>query len=1724
MIQELNWAGDLLLNKSDAGVVDATLVMENPKTIDFKGSGRKRGDFIKAINKAKKEGHDGVILKNTFDPINDTVYVVFNKTQIRIDNLMDTQSMSDPIAPINGNVMPEENSIALGKATAAAVNETSIPVAYAAQQIRRILDTPDLSVDDIWNTFLKGKTPTQQINELIKKYGEEMEYQTIELHKNSENTRDQARVDALRKIENQMFHVKKESADIDASLDPTRPGSIADSIAKFEERTILDEAHLFDRTRYGDETRRAIDTRVSTTAQAVVDETGEEVTDIILNAYRDITGKPKTDAEFHKALDNIVSTASGGGIASNKLSDLILEVSKVSNVNDLSAIKIYEIISPTFTNKNRAIIVSAVINLRKDLVYLAKLSQSQDVQGRRGLNAKLQSLSRATMGELKVLSSSDSSSYFPQGSQLERLIQTQFVNDRIELLKAEADRERALQNQFVYEELYNEFNVESQRLRMLLGHNPAKQLNNGDRFPVMTKVDGRYTMSEIKVRMSNLMQFENFNELKEAIQLNKKYLKDPTVQEDNDYRFVKQMVMNAETMTIWNAQYETGGMFRMNALKSARERFQNAGQLGRDISQMILRFEMGYKQYAPEARGLARDWNSAFDKAREAFGFNEGHLFMDNVIGPLIKWNEDQPQLSGEKERFQKEAWNHATKLVPSESLGENARDALYKLFNEYERSSEFHRTLAEKLGLKVLDENVRMRDNMDRLFEVEKDGKGEEVKYGTYLFRNAITRGYITVPRSLRSDLIQSIITQLPEKGWANQFSEDSSEFSWDGLKMIMESNELDNQVKEKNLDESSKQLIDDYVWKKFMIPYINNTSPRELFDQPKEGLKIPRHVLVDALSGVNGMTGSEAFNAWVDNVYNLLEHKKDRSDFAKFKYGILKKYKRSFSNLNKYVEDKGKKGLDASISLSGHLMDSRAQDAIIPVEFLQYTTYDEVTSPALVAKTLENAFFGRNAEILASKMGQIKDDLKSKQALFGSLATYVGAINNPKGRQKFTRQQKQKAYIELEDNPEFANIPGATGKEKFQNLKNSESQMKSILGGETNSGGAMGHLRAYLESDLGPFQDEKIFYELLGLNAYFVLNQPKSGITNLMSIWDFDAKYGGAVGATAIATQLFSSWTAAGELFGGIMANFGIDINTQSYEADILMPLFFNTHENDTGFRKNMLNVGGGAVKKNQVLGKDFRYDILRPFKTLLDYDSQRGMKVKNSEGRRKYAPFSTRTSVLKPFSYFGSLSNHSIAVGNARMVSKLVHEVASYIEEVNQLQAENGGQLLPDDYQVTSEDLGKILSDKIAFDTLNLDLESYGLGSLSNLARDYMERRNKGDKRILTKDQVITAGLIGVNEVALEGGFSTTPAFLNSPYVRWAAPLQKWALTKVNQMNEGVRNKKTGKVDAQAALLMLATIVALKIPFGLAYTFFWSDWYDEELMGKASPLRPLPKTSMIPLIGPFIEGDPSNNLKAMLERVARAGNVGGMALDFANTMYNGVDTYSYNRGFTLDSRILLASQLTNIGGAVRNWIHMDFDLDYANVVRPLMYSMGMNGPLQQYNLMANFLGLDSEERRISNQIGNRHKLRAGIHLLGIESRPMVGGSIGKTRFSASVRRMERAAEADDYKGFNIAYAEAIEASIDRGDKDPEDAVIKAFKRRNLRTGISRYKLSDEEWASILGLYDKEASQPLVNAMNMHEKYVDILDDSKPKKFKKAQPLTPATYDELIRRSLSL
>ena len=69
---------------SEGRVMDVYLSVQNPLVYDFEGAEFRAETYASIIARAKAEGHDGVILKNTYDggPM-DTIYVVFEPTQIK---------------------------------------------------------------------------------------------------------------------------------------------------------------------------------------------------------------------------------------------------------------------------------------------------------------------------------------------------------------------------------------------------------------------------------------------------------------------------------------------------------------------------------------------------------------------------------------------------------------------------------------------------------------------------------------------------------------------------------------------------------------------------------------------------------------------------------------------------------------------------------------------------------------------------------------------------------------------------------------------------------------------------------------------------------------------------------------------------------------------------------------------------------------------------------------------------------------------------------------------------------------------------------------------------------------------------------------------------------------------------------------------------------------------------------------------------------------------------------------------------------------------------------------------------------------------------------------------------------------------------------------------------------------------------------------------------------
>ena len=87
----MNWDKMFDLPEPKGDVMEAVLNIENPKIHNYKGQAYREQTYYDVIRKAKEEGHDGVIFKNTFDggsrTKSDTIYVAFDKEQITVLNL-----------------------------------------------------------------------------------------------------------------------------------------------------------------------------------------------------------------------------------------------------------------------------------------------------------------------------------------------------------------------------------------------------------------------------------------------------------------------------------------------------------------------------------------------------------------------------------------------------------------------------------------------------------------------------------------------------------------------------------------------------------------------------------------------------------------------------------------------------------------------------------------------------------------------------------------------------------------------------------------------------------------------------------------------------------------------------------------------------------------------------------------------------------------------------------------------------------------------------------------------------------------------------------------------------------------------------------------------------------------------------------------------------------------------------------------------------------------------------------------------------------------------------------------------------------------------------------------------------------------------------------------------------------------------------------------------------
>ena len=287
---------------------------------------------------------------------------------------------------------------------------------------------------------------------------------------------------------------------------------------------------------------------------------------------------------------------------------------------------------------------------------------------------------------------------------------------------------------------------------------------------------------------------------------------------------------------------------------------------------------------------------------------------------------------------------------------------------------------------------------------------------------------------------------------------------------------------------------------------------------------------------------------------------------------------------------------------------------------------------------------------------------------------------------------------------------------------------------------------------------------------------------------------------------------------------------------------------------------------------------------------------------------------------------------------------------------------------------------------------------------------------------------------------------------------------------------------------------------------------DWYDEEVIGKPNNLPPLSPWAMLPVAGiPMAATGEEFTMYSVTSRLARAGSVYGMGFEVGNSLFASGDPYGASREFSLDSKIFAFSMFRNIKDALGAWYRQG-EADYGNVIRPMLYGIGGNSVIQQMDVVTNLFDIDNEERRMADYIGARNYIKKTAWGMGLPLRPPAKGWGRPTPISVNVRQMERAAYANDTKDFLKQYREAVEEATiwlaDQGrDDDPEKYVINAFKKRNMRIGITQGKIDDKDWARMMEILDPDVADRLDGYLRSHQSYLDLIGATENNK-----PLSPA------------
>jgi hypothetical protein len=1172
----------------------------------------------------------------------------------------------------------------------------------------------------------------------------------------------------------------------------------------------------------------------------------------------------------------------------------------------------------------------------------------------------------------------------------------------------------------------------SAEMRFVVGELEPFSPTDGAQILHMVKKGDRWERVEtFTLKLNNKLLPEERDEFNKVIADNKEFLKDPdaiSMYKDTAlWEAVAKQTEASAILPIGREHTEARKAIYFGWLNGLGQKFATMGSTGKTISQMLNQIMLKHKEHESYWRAAAIKWSNAMTESASSLGYTDFQKFLNGPYSQALGWLESHPELIGRKAKAYEGVWEHMKvygDLTDKTKMDDNAKRLFFNLLDATTQAAELERNTSKHFGNKVAAK-YRRSD-----IKVQSVTTGEMIT----LHRDALQTGPIMVSRRLNRHSEHIVKTLLYKAGWAAIGERDEDE---DMLSYY-------------------SRHINPNVETDFIAPYATSTSAVEMF-YASEGQAISQSVSNEAWHEATG-SGAEKFLSWTSILAD--RYKVDHEKLTESIFNSFRKFRKDL--IKAHSNSDTKDVFKVSDAVQHKIMDARDIHSPIPREFYQYNMYDEVSMNIQLATIIANAVTGRGGEGLRSVHQGLMNELEEKQVRFGEVIKEAGGVIN---ENSYARRMGYSKGIIKNAEAIFRRLGYKDGQQAYKAHFSASKQVDEARK-------ALSQMESYFGGKDGPYQDVRLLTEVLGTQAFMILSNPASAFLNFLSIPDIFmfSKGFNKMGMKGTGKAILN---VIDQMFGGLVEAFGINMYKSHKYASDTGEMFFHFKQHELPWRESLNKVGlrgsgkSNLVERAVILGKNIK-------------EAGRYAPTGVVGGtRQRLTPRTMLPLVGDPFGYVGRVVNHSIGFGLASVYHDLVKEAADYIEQ-NKLSRHislNAG-----DLGYGRDGMAKIIDSaffgvEAGWNNFNNKLEDSGIGTITSLAWDYIDRKSSGDDRVLNKDSVLGIGLLGMNEVSLDGFLARPSWMYTNPVGRVASPLLGWATAKMNMVHNFVTEDGTGKFSPAYMLKYMFLVSAVHSPIGLIASMVRDNW-DDDITGKPSSLPAITPTMAIPLVGLFInKDDPNYNPLAAMERLGRTTSPYGLAYDFITAAATQADPSSYSRGISLDRRIMVTGMAHSFHDIFSNWVGQDLAVDWASIGRPLAYAAGGNSFFQYYHAYSNLMGADTDERSIADMIGMRNLIRQGAKTTGLELKRAGGaGAYKSSKISMHVKAMERAAYRGNTGEFNKAYSAALDEAKKLGKGDPRRYVLQRFKDRSPRRGVTNRTVQDEDWVRLLGSLSAE------------------------------------------------